>query len=310
MRINAWCLAVIVGAFLFASQSALAQQGGFGGGMGGGGFGGGGLGGGGMGGGLGGGALNQNQSMLNQLNQSIGTLPSIMGRQAQGLFGTRTIGSASRQRYRMLMGRSQAGGGMGSQYASSGAFSQSRRGTLPGSGMLTTSSLIGSNTSMQQRGGAQQTGQQPNQRPNQPSGQNLAGKRLTIRVGFEPQKVSSQRLTAGLRQRYARVPGLDSAAATLVGRTVVLRGSAATDHARDLAEQLARLEPGIDVVQNELATPQVLPAPRRPSSRPSMRPPAAKQPSILPPPAGQPSTTRQSPAGPALEPPPSPPPSS
>lgn len=293
MRLNAWCIVVVLGIALFAPRPAVGQQGFGGGGLGGGGFGGGGFGGGGLGGGGGGGALNQNQSMLNQLNQSIGTLPPILGRQAQGTFGTRTLGSASRQRYRMLMGRSQAGGGMGSQYSSSGAFSQSRRGTLPGSGMLTTSSLIGSNSSMQQRTGAQQNGQQPNPRTNQPAGAGLGNKRLTVRVGFEPRSASSQRITAGLQRRYSKVPGLDSTAATLVGRTVVLRGSAASDHARDLAEQLARLEPGIDVIRNELTTVQALPEPGRPSSRSP-----ARQPSLSPP-ARQPS----SPSGPMLEPP-------
>ena len=252
-------MGVVLAAVAIEPSLVSAQQGGFGGG----GFGGGGGGGFGGGGQGAGGALNQNQSMLNQLNQSIGSLPPILGRQAQGVFGTRMIGSASRQRYRMLMGRSQAGGGVGTQYASSGAFSQTRRGTLPGSGMMTVSGLTGSNTAAQQRTGAQpgqpNAGQQANQRP----GGGLGGKRLTVRVGFEPAGVPPQEITAGLRQHYSRVPGLNSASASLVGRTVVLRGSAATDHARDLAERLALLEPGIDVVRNELTTSQALPEPRR-----------------------------------------------
>lgn len=267
-------MGLVLAAAAIEPSLASAQQGGFGGG----GFGGGG--GGGFGGGQGGGgALNQNQSMLNQLNQSFGSLPSILGRQAQGVFGTRMIGSPSRQRYRMLMGRSQAGGNAGSQYSSSGAFSQSRRGTLPGSGMMTVSGLTGANTAAQQRTGAQQPGQpNPNQQANRPAGGGLGGKRLTVRVGFEPAGVSPQEITSGLQQHYSRVPGLNSASASLVGRTVVLRGSAATDHARDLAERLALLEPGIDVVRNEMTTSQALPAPRGPSRKPATPTPSSQRP--------------------------------
>ena len=36
------------------------------------------------------------------------------------------------------------------------------------------------------------------------------------------------------------------------GRTAVLTGTVDTDHARDLAERLAMLEPGISDVRNEL----------------------------------------------------------
>jgi hypothetical protein len=298
MRLVACCV-LVLGIAFFAPGSALGQQGGgFGGG--GGGFGGGGGGGlGGLGGGAGGGALNQNQSMLNQLNQSIGALPGIMQRPIQGTFGTRALGSGSRQRYRMLMGRSQAGGGMGSQYASSGAFSQARRGTLPGSGMLSMSNIIGSGYAAQQRASGQPNQGQPNARTNRPPGAGAEKPRTTIRVGFESQGPAANKITAGLQRHYSRVPGLDSAAARMVGRTLVLRGSAATGHARDLAEQLARLEPGIDVVQNELTTIQPLPEPQPlPPQGPAPQPRSPQRPATQPP-ASQPAP----PAGPALEPP-------
>ncbi len=40
------------------------------------------------------------------------------------------------------------------------------------------------------------------------------------------------------------------------GRTVILRGTVASDHDRDLAGQLARLEPAVDQVENELIVGQ------------------------------------------------------
>ena len=44
----------------------------------------------------------------------------------------------------------------------------------------------------------------------------------------------------------------------LVGQTAVLQGTVASDADRQLAEDLARLEPGVMAVQNDLA---VVPAP-------------------------------------------------
>ncbi len=251
-------IAVITALVLLSASAGLAQQG-FGGGGGGFGGGGGGFGGGGFGGGGGGGAggaLSANNSLLNSLQSTQG-LPTIMGRQAQGTFGTRTLGSPTRQRFRMMMGRSQAGGGVGMQYANSGAFSQTRRGSLPGSGMLTVSGLTGANM-QQQNVGAQANQRNPNQQTNRPV--SPLTRKTTLRVGFETAGPPPQQLTAGLQRRLSQVPALDSASVSVQGRAVVLRGSVSTDHARDLAERLALLEPGIDVVQNELTTSQKLPA--------------------------------------------------
>jgi hypothetical protein len=67
----------------------------------------------------------------------------------------------------------------------------------------------------------------------------------------------------------------------LEGRTAILRGEVATEHGRELAGQLARLEGGIDQVQNEIVVagstttgspagaPQVSPGTRPARSVPS-----------------------------------------
>src|SRR5690242_16963069 len=117
MSARIWISAVVIATALVLQTSVgLAQFGGQGGGggFGGGGFGGGGGGGfGGGGGGQGGGGTGLNQSMLsNQMNQSLQGLQTILGRSSQGTFGTRTLGSPSRQRFRMVMSRSQGGGGV------------------------------------------------------------------------------------------------------------------------------------------------------------------------------------------------------
>ena len=233
---------------------------GFGQGQGGqGGFPGGGQGGqGGQGLGLGGQGNTTTQTQV----QSPGRLPTIMNRASQGVFGSRTLGAATRQRYRGFMGSSQAGSG-GGQYASSGAFrSTQQRSTLPGTGLGNFSSFS-SNQNQNQRNqgqfGGQNAGNQQNNRNRGGGGGRNASnaanaRRTTVKVGFDPpaRALDDARFTALLGRRLSRVPSMESATVTLEGRTLVLKGTVATEHARQLAERLVLLEPGIDVVKNEL----------------------------------------------------------
>jgi osmotically-inducible protein OsmY len=81
--------------------------------------------------------------------------------------------------------------------------------------------------------------------------------RVPMRLGFEvPVTVESQnRITTQLAGRLPKIPALrltGPVEVSLDGQTVVLRGSVASDRDRDLAERLARLEPGISSVRNEL----------------------------------------------------------
>jgi hypothetical protein len=75
------------------------------------------------------------------------------------------------------------------------------------------------------------------------------------RADFEYSKPSTVNLSSLLTKRLQKLPGFRSASpleASFQGDTLVLKGVVATAHARDLAERLARLEPGIDQVQNDL----------------------------------------------------------
>lgn len=66
--------------------------------------------------------------------------------------------------------------------------------------------------------------------------------------------VVQAQLSMSLQKMFGR-QGSPPIEAVLHGRTVLLRGSVATAHARDLATRLALLEPGIEQVHNELTIP-------------------------------------------------------
>jgi hypothetical protein len=94
--------------------------------------------------------------------------------------------------------------------------------------------------------------------------------RVPLRLGFQPAVVTNAPLTK-LQTGMAKVPGLSKLGpveATLEGTTAVLRGRVVTEADRQLAEGLARLEPGVVGVRNELvvgsgagSTAEALPSP-------------------------------------------------
>jgi osmotically-inducible protein OsmY len=76
-----------------------------------------------------------------------------------------------------------------------------------------------------------------------------------LRVGFTPPRHERLDLAQTLTKRFGgstRIRFLQPADVVLEGSTVVLRGGVATEYDRALAEQLARLEPGVWRVRNEL----------------------------------------------------------
>jgi len=78
--------------------------------------------------------------------------------------------------------------------------------------------------------------------------------RVPLRLGFVPQPVEG-RAIGGFAQRIDKIPGLSRLGpigVTLEGRTAVLRGTVASEADRQLAEGLARLEPEVMAVRNEL----------------------------------------------------------
>jgi len=97
--------------------------------------------------------------------------------------------------------------------------------------------------------------------------------RVPLRIGFQPQPVPSTAIS-GYVQRLPKIPGLARIGpiqASLEGRTAVLRGTVASEADRQLAEGLARLEPAVMAVRNEL----VVGNPTNPGTTVEALPPAS-----------------------------------
>ncbi|MBX3414090.1 MAG: BON domain-containing protein [Pirellulales bacterium] len=74
-------------------------------------------------------------------------------------------------------------------------------------------------------------------------------------IGFDYPLPPSEEVEASLARQLLRVPGMERLGpveVSVVGQTAILRGAVASEHQRDVAEQLVLLEPGIREVQNEL----------------------------------------------------------
>jgi hypothetical protein len=94
----------------------------------------------------------------------------------------------------------------------------------------------------------------------QQNGQRGAGQSQTqlvvpIRLGFQRPPISAPQFSAAFSQRLTKMPalsGMGPIEVNLAGRTAILRGTVASESDRQLAESLARLEPEVAEVQNEL----------------------------------------------------------
>jgi hypothetical protein len=85
-------------------------------------------------------------------------------------------------------------------------------------------------------------------------------------IGFDYPQPSVERVQARAQDAIARASKLASRDSILVamdGETLVLRGSAANERERRLAESLLRMTPGVYEVRNELEIRETAPAPRR-----------------------------------------------
>jgi osmotically-inducible protein OsmY len=125
--------------------------------------------------------------------------------------------------------------------------------------------LFGGSGMSGQRGRSQQQGRQGSQgNPNQAqSGRSGGGRmaqqqtqyRISRSLGFNYTMPPAPQLQTQLGERLKALPSVKTLGpidVSLQQRTVVLRGTVATAHDRDLAERLALLEAGVDLVQNEL----------------------------------------------------------
>lgn len=83
--------------------------------------------------------------------------------------------------------------------------------------------------------------------------------RARIRVGFSVVRPAPAQLSSRLAQRLEKSSWLDAQSPIEVAfeqGTAILRGVVATEHDRTLAERMARLEPGIRQVENQLTLVQ------------------------------------------------------
>jgi hypothetical protein len=97
-----------------------------------------------------------------------------------------------------------------------------------------------------------------------------------LRAAFEFPPPNATRVSTQLARRLAGTPSIHSLTPIQVevqGRSAILRGQVASEHDRDLAEQMARLEAGIEQVHNELvvagSSPAQEPATAEPGPSPS-----------------------------------------
>jgi hypothetical protein len=101
--------------------------------------------------------------------------------------------------------------------------------------------------------------------------------RTTLTVGFENPSANSRQFSSSLAQRLADLPAIHwrtPGQVEIQGRTAILRGVVATEHDRDLAARVVRLEAAIDQVQNQLTVASNSAAPVKSSGAASESPTA------------------------------------
>ncbi len=245
MRLTFATFAAVVGLLVVpAITLGQSMMGGGMGGMGGGSLGMGGVGGAGSGaGGLMGVTSSTQNFMKPQYNQPLQT--QFVGVNLQSPTAGGFVGAAQ------LSGVTGAGGGLGTGMAGMGSPSTMMAGGLQGGYRNTSGTMMGGgmqsgyrNTSSTMMRGGLQGGSA-----------NTAPIPTQFVSAIESRPADAGKFSTSLPERLARLPELhwNSPGQTEIrGRTLILRGTVATDHDRQLAERVARLEPGVDQVQNQL----------------------------------------------------------
>ena len=150
------------------------------------------------------------------------------------------------------MGQTTAGAGA----ATSGAFGQGNAGQMGGQNRFGGMTGLGGMMGMG-RMGMMGTGRNMRGGQNQQMGQGNNTIRTQMRLGFSEPTPPPSAVTAQLSTVVSRVlrrPDYGGGQVNMVmeGRTAVLTGTVKSDHAREVVERLALLEPGIEDVRNEL----------------------------------------------------------
>ncbi len=210
---------------------------------------------------------------------------------SSGTFGNRTLGSSISAGQRTFGSNPATGSrttadlGSVGQLDSGDRFLRSNRqqGQFVGASSQDLQSFIGAVQANQRAGRQNRTRPTPN-RPgdvNRPQSAQ-AGRdeiRASLHVAFPYKKTLSTELGTQLAERLVKMPQIHTLSpleVRVADGTAILRGTVATDRDRDLAERLARLEPGIWKVNNELVVAGE-PAPRTPAAgTPPASPPRTK----------------------------------
>ena len=153
------------------------------------------------------------------------------------------VGATSQQlNGRGFVGAQQAGNGTGLGQGSQGVGMSGMQGLGRGGGF----------SSMQDQSGQYHNGQSGMYG----NGRNSVPVRTTLTMNIETPSGRSPQVNSSLTQRLAGLPALHWQSTNRVemrGRTAVLRGVVATEHDRELAERVVRLEASVDQVENQLA---------------------------------------------------------
>jgi hypothetical protein len=159
------------------------------------------------------------------------------------------VGNNNGGNIRSMMGQGMQGQGMTGMQGGIQGFTGGALGGRGGIGGIT-----GLRNNFSQQGRQNSFNNQQAQRGRQGAGgqQQI---RVPIRLGFVPSPVATPQFSANLTNRLSKTTALAAARdinVSLEGRTAILRGTVATEADRRLAESLARLEPEVSAVQNEL----------------------------------------------------------
>jgi hypothetical protein len=103
--------------------------------------------------------------------------------------------------------------------------------------------------------GRNQFGMFGNMNQNNMNSRGRSNMRIPVKLGFTPRPVSSAAVSQQFVTRLRNLPGLnvtENVSVTMEGRTAILTGTVGSENEKDLIGRLARLEPGISDVQNDL----------------------------------------------------------
>jgi hypothetical protein len=223
------------------------------------------------------------------------------------MFGNRSTGAGVSRLQSSFRGGGATGqgrfAGMGLADATQGfTVGQRRQGLVGGndvggfigglaSGMAMTGIQGGGRGGVQQQGrGGRGNQQQNNQGRNGRNQQRQVRTVLDLGFNMPPRNQSAVATTVAQRLAQSRgVQAMSPVTVTMNGRVAVLSGTVPTDHARNVAEQLALLEPGVSKVQNDLTIAQDSSEATEPATATAAPPAAVRPPTAAPPPAVAPS---------------------